>query len=254
MNFARAFVAVVFALVSVPAFAQYGTWGYDANTRQWMPPSVPVNNQQQFVNNGSNFYGGHNGGVVYHNQPYTVSQPGFGYGGPIGGGLTDCQLYGAIAGGTLGSLAKHHTVQAAILGMIGGGAAGNAICRSNSGQYVVVQQNQQGQIVQGTQQRHFCSIAGRTFEVAPTTSCLAIDDAVRAAAGQQPAQQQSQPGPANASFWGYHHPNATASNKMLCFATKQIQGMPPQCSSVKVEPANANENELQWRARVANMS
>ena len=47
-----------------------------------------------------------------------------------GGGLNKCEIVGAIAGGTLGSLAKNHTGQATILASLFGGAIGSAYCES----------------------------------------------------------------------------------------------------------------------------
>lgn len=61
----------------------------------------------------------------------------------IGGGLSNCSVVGGIVGGTLGSLAKHHTAQAVILGGVAGGVLGNMICTNRQGQRVVVPQGQQ---------------------------------------------------------------------------------------------------------------
>lgn len=74
-------------------------------------------------------------------QPYgqQVFSPGFAQ----NNGFTNCQLVGGVVGATLGSLAKHHTAQAVILGAVGGGIAGNMYCVNTQGQRIVVQQAQQ---------------------------------------------------------------------------------------------------------------
>lgn len=73
-------------------------------------------------------------------QPY--GQPyGMPYGGvPAGGGLSNCAVVGGLAGGTLGSLAKHHRGQAVILGALLGGVVGHTVCTNSAGQRVIVQQ------------------------------------------------------------------------------------------------------------------
>lgn len=48
--FKKILAALAFTALSVSAFAQHGTWGYQNNTRQWAPPGVAVN---QNVQNGS---------------------------------------------------------------------------------------------------------------------------------------------------------------------------------------------------------
>ena len=66
----------------------------------------------------------------------------------VAGGLNGCQTLGAITGGTLGSFAHNHRAQAIVLGLIGGGLVGNAICTSNQGERVLVVQQPQGAVVQ----------------------------------------------------------------------------------------------------------
>jgi hypothetical protein len=68
----------------------------------------------------------------------------------VSSGFTRCQTVGALTGGTLGSLAKHHTLQATILGAIAGGVAADGFCSNNQGQQVLVVQQppqQAGQVV-----------------------------------------------------------------------------------------------------------
>ncbi len=42
---ARVLATLALTFASISAFAQYGTFGYDNNTRQWVPPGVAVNQQ-----------------------------------------------------------------------------------------------------------------------------------------------------------------------------------------------------------------
>lgn len=89
-----------------------------------------------------------NGGNPY---PYGVPQPAYGqpygqpygmpYGGvPVGVGLSNCAVVGGLAGGTLGSLAKHHRGQAVILGALIGGVVSQMVCINSQGQRVIMQQ------------------------------------------------------------------------------------------------------------------
>lgn len=57
--------------------------------------------------------------------------------------------------------------------------------------------------------------------------------------------------PQSSAFWGWVHPQATATHKRACFADRLIVGMPAQCSSVEVFPRQGNETEVDWNARVA---
>jgi hypothetical protein len=89
------------------ASAQYGTWAYCNGGWRWQSCSGPT--QVGIPSND------------------LVAMPGglYNYGGtPMRCAAT---AVGAIAGGTLGSLAKHHTAQAVILGAIAGGVAGNVL-------------------------------------------------------------------------------------------------------------------------------
>jgi hypothetical protein len=81
-------------------------------------------------------------GQPYYGQQYG-QQYGMPYGGaPMGGGLSNCAVVGGLAGGTLGSLAKHHRGQAVILGALLGGVVGQMVCTNSQGQRVIVQQPQ----------------------------------------------------------------------------------------------------------------
>ena len=84
-------------------------------------------------------------------QPYgqQVFSPGFAQ----NNGFTNCELGGGVVRATLGSLAKHHTAQAVILGAIGGGIVGNMYCSNNQGQRIVVQQAPQQQWQEPVQQQ-----------------------------------------------------------------------------------------------------
>lgn len=64
-------------------------------------------------------------------------------------GFSQCQLVGAIAGGTIGSLARNHTTQAVILAGLAGGLAGNYLCTNSQGQRVQVIGQQAPQTVAG---------------------------------------------------------------------------------------------------------
>jgi hypothetical protein len=124
----------------------------------------------------------------YAPQPYYGGQPyGMPYGG-LPGGLTNCQVYGAIAGGTVGSLAHNHRPQAVILGGLVGGLIGNFICTNREGQRVVVQQApqpmlQQAAVVQPLPQQVvqpaasgqgvFCNIDGVVTHEVNTAVCVA---------------------------------------------------------------------------------
>lgn len=59
------------------------------------------------------------------------------------------------------------------------------------------------------------------------------------------------PHPAESKFWGWIHPEATATNKRICYTDRRITGMPAQCSSVEIFPREGNETEVQWNGRVA---
>lgn len=52
-------------------------------------------------------------------------------------------------------------------------------------------------------------------------------------------------------FWGWVHPNSSATDKKPCYADRPIQGMPDRCSQVIVEPHNKGETEDAWRTRMA---
>jgi hypothetical protein len=69
-----------------------------------------------------------------------------------------------------------------------------------------------------------------------------------------PAMQENAQIPApppSGKFWGWVHPNATPANKRTCFADRQINGMPAQCSSVEIFSRAGSESEEAWNARVA---
>jgi hypothetical protein len=106
--------------------------------------------QSQQYNN----YGGYGGQVIA--QPYYGGQqimtpqygfsngvPMYGMGAPMAGGLSQCQALGGIVGGVLGSFARNYQAQAIILGAVGGGIVGNALCYNSQGQQVVVVPQQQ---------------------------------------------------------------------------------------------------------------
>ena len=141
------------------------------------------------------------------------------------------------------------------------------------GQQVVQGGNQgwgiQGQQGQQSQNGRICIIEANgkksIIKVDPSQSCedLAMLVANSSVAktettqvGQQTVASVEKPVVAetlkvNAPFWGYYHPKASPENKMKCFTTKQISGMPPQCSSVEVQPSKDGETETDWRARMA---
>lgn len=118
-------------------------------------------------------------------QPQYAPQP---YYGGLPGGLTNCQVYGAIAGGTIGSLAHNHRPQAMILGGLIGGLVGNTICTNSEGQRVVIQQvpqpmPQQAAVIQSLPQQviqpaasgqgTFCNIDGVVTHEVNSAACVA---------------------------------------------------------------------------------
>ena len=136
----KAFVAIGL-LFAGQAFAQYGygTFGYNNTTRQWVPPGVPI------------------GQAV--NPVQVVTAPVV----PMGGGFSNCQFIGAVAGGTIGSLNKAHTTQATILGAIAGGViADKFVCQNPQGQSVAVPVTTQSvSQIKAVQEQRFCGSLSR---------------------------------------------------------------------------------------------
>ncbi len=98
------------------------------------------------------------------------------------------------------------------------------------------------------------SIAGQGFETpdSPQLFQNIINLMARTIGGTPPsAQQPPQAGNPNAPLWGWSHPQATANNKMTCFATRPVANKPAQCSDITVEPATPSETETDWSARMS---
>ena len=86
---------------------------------------------------------------------------------PIPNGLSSCDSIGALAGGTIGSLAKNNTVQAVILGAILGGVIADKTICNNNGRVVMFTQEQhqttQNQNQQETRKKHCDKEKGESF-------------------------------------------------------------------------------------------
>ncbi len=183
---------LAFALISASAFAQYGTWGYNNNTRQWVPPGVVVN---QNVQNGSFVSGapvttGYPAGAVVVQQGTAAPQ---GY-CSWGDRLVNVGV-SAVVGGVIGALAGDSSRTAGQGAAIGGLAGVFIPCQQQAPVVAAPVQQYRGAVtVYAPQQRHYCMVAGRTIEVAPQQSCLALDDAIRAANAQAPAVAPQAPG------------------------------------------------------------
>lgn len=89
------------------------------------------------------YYGGQQVVVTQPQYGYSAGVPMYGMGAPMAGGLTQCQALGGIVGGVLGSFARNYQAQAIILGAVGGGIVGNALCYNGQGQRVMVVPQQQ---------------------------------------------------------------------------------------------------------------
>jgi hypothetical protein len=60
------------------------------------------------------------------------------------------------------------------------------------------------------------------------------------------SEQQAQ----TSGLWGYKPEAATPQNPMTCFVSAPVNGSKAECSSIKVEPPQANESRGAWEARV----
>jgi Glycine zipper 2TM domain len=250
----RILAVLALTLLSVSAFAQSGNcqlhhgggqsgWGNCGSYSQ----------NQQFVVGGQQSVGGSQ--VIYTNQPYTVAQstayPNQAMLGGVGGGLTDCQVYGALAGGTLGSLAKNHTGQAAILGALAGGLVGNTICRNSSGQQVVVPQVQlqQGAIIPQGSNGFMCAVEGvkEAFPVKDSSTCTQIASRMAKAivTDRQSTAPQVTPTVDPSKPWGHRGTSG------VCYFTQELKGdKPVGCSQAIVVVTNSGENMSSWKARL----
>ncbi len=131
--FALALVAMSLLSFAPVASAQpYGTWAYCNGIYRFGNCNGPTQQQMQQQQQ--------------YRQPQYVQQPQYYNAQPsypavaAPQGFSNCTLVGALAGGTLGSLAHHHRGQAVILGAIVGGVAGNMLCTNSQGQRVYVPQ------------------------------------------------------------------------------------------------------------------
>lgn len=148
----KAFFGILFAVavffgIATPVSAQvYGTWQY-CNGGVWRFGSCggPLVQQQQFIQQG-----------IGVGQGVQLLAPTSG----LTNGLSRCEAVGGLAGGTLGSFAKHHQAQSIILGAIAGGILGNSICSDSQGQRVLVVQQQVAQQQQGLVGQQFQQSVG----------------------------------------------------------------------------------------------
>ena len=101
-----------------------------------------VYGQQQVMVPQYNYFGGVQQ-VMVPQYGYSNGVPMYGMGAPMAAGITQCQALGGIVGGVLGSFARNYQAQAIILGAVGGGIVGNALCYNSQGQRVVVVPQQQ---------------------------------------------------------------------------------------------------------------
>ncbi len=247
----KTLAALAFAFISASAFAQYGTWGYNNTTHQWLPPGVEVNNNQAYSGGQA---------IVYGSNPVYVLPPGAAISSLSG--LNDCKVWGGVAGLTLGSLNKAHPTQAAILLGIGGAWAANRfLCNNNQGQSVLVVQPQApaGQAQpsavtvyapKGAQgdSGYTCAIEGEpeVFLVKDRSTCSRLAGRIaQAKVGNTPSAQPASNRADPDKPWG--HRGAAG----ICYLTQELKGeKPASCLQVSVVAANDGESMSSWKARL----
>ncbi len=262
---ARTVATLTFATLSLSAFAQFGTWGHNNDTRTWHPPGVVVNQQ------GGSFVSG----APIASSAILAAQPVVARGVPancqviekttwqrINGGAGEAVIKG-IGLGLLGAAADR-------IGRTGGrwtevgliGGAGVGFLEGSADKYTMVCHNSSNQpsgtasnSSQGTG-GYMCAIEGlkETLLVKDPSTCpqiagnMAKAKVVSAEASVQQAPTPTQHGPVRADPpkpWG--HRGATGT----CYFTQELKGsLPTGCAQATTVAATDGEGMSAWKARL----
>lgn len=240
----RVLAVMAFAFISASAFAQYGTWGYNNTTRQWVPPGVATNQSGTYA---AGVPSGIPSNAVYI-QPGAAVPTGY------------CSWRGrlvnvaasAFVGGVIGALAGDNS-RAAGKGAAAGTFVGVFIPCQSAHQVAPAQQTPGRLEVyapKGAQgdSGYTCAIEGEpeVFLVKDRSTCSRLAGRIaQAKVGNTPSAQPASNRADPDKPWG--HRGAAG----ICYLTQELKGeKPASCLQVSVVAANDGESMSSWKARL----